>query len=103
MEAIQQGVAKGVDMLPTYGAKSKVDVFTGWPIKIMMLIAVIESVLALGTWSRFGWTVMFQLVIVVLGLWMNRNGNESHVWIAVLASLAVGPLVHRWKDGVWGW
>jgi hypothetical protein len=101
MESVSSAVTKVVDMLPAYGDKGKVDVFSGWPAKVMLAIAAIETVLALGSWARFGWTLVFELVIVVVGLWMNRNGHETYVWGAVIASIIAGPLARHYTDGGW--
>jgi hypothetical protein len=100
METVTSSVTQVVDMLPAYGDKGKAEVFSGWAIKALMLVAAVETVLALGTWARFGWTLVFELIVVVVGLWMNRNGYETFVWGAVLASFAVGPVVRYFKDGV---
>lgn len=101
METVSSTITKAVDMLPVYGDKGKAEVFSGWPVKVMLAIAAVETVLSLGSWARFGWTLVFQLVVVIVGLWMNRNGYETYVWGAALLSLVAGPIARRMTGGPW--
>ena len=101
METVSSNVTKLIDMLPAYGGKGKAEVLSGWPIKALLAIAAVETVLSLGTWARFGWTLVLQLAVAVVGLWMNRNGHETYVWGAALVSLAAGPVARRFTGGSW--
>lgn len=101
MEKVSVTVTGLIDKLPAYGTKGKVEVFSGLPAKLLLLVAAAETVLSLGSWDRFGWTLVLQLVILTAGLYVNRNGYGSFVWAAVLASIVAGPLARRFTGGPW--
>lgn len=99
---MEAAVTKFIDILPAGEGARKVDILSGWPIKAIITVAAVETFLSLGSWARFGWTLVAELVVVMAGLWMNRNGMQSsYVWGAVLASILVGPLARRFTGGPW--
>ena len=99
MDQVTETATKLVDMLPAYGSE-KLDILHGWAIKIMLVSALVELLMSLGTWKSFGWMLVFQLILSAVGLWLNRHGKDTGVWIVAILSILVYPITRiPWIDG----
>jgi hypothetical protein len=94
MQKIDVALNSFVDKLASiFGnpAAMKQDCLQGWPIKIAIVIALVEIIMALGTWGSFGWTVVIELVLLIIALYLNRYNKTIGVWIMALLTLLVYP------------
>lgn len=98
MEKATETATKIIDMLPAMGA-SKCDLIHGWAIKIALAAAVVEILMSLGSWKNFGWTLVFELILSIVGLYLNRHCKDTGVWIVALLSVLVYPVMHmQWVE-----
>ena len=95
METVVTPIEKLLDKLPMLGAEPhfRCPLLQGWPVKIMLAVVVIELLLSLGTWRRFGWMLIIQLILSVVGLYLNRNCKTNTVWILVALSALAYPVI----------
>lgn len=97
MDVALDKITELIDALPSLDKESdeRCGVIDGIPIKLTLVVVVLEVLTSIGTIKGFTYTLLLEAIVAFIAFYLNRNCKKQAVWATVVMGV-LAAYIPKW-------